>query len=190
MDLQGQRQLDAARQVVWDALNDPASLRECLRGCERLDRVSDSGFEATIAARVGPIKATFIGAMTLSDVEPPNAYTMVFEGKGGAAGFAKGRARVRLADEAGGTLVHYTVEMSLGGKLGQMGTRVIGGVAREMADDFFGRFAELIGRRAPAATAPPAPAAIPPQPGAVRWRWAIVVAIAAALAVAALLLLR
>lgn len=190
MELLGERQLAASRQVVWEALNDPATLKDCLRGCDRLAKVSDSSFEATIAAKVGPIKATFQGSVALSDVEPPSSYTIAFEGKGGAAGYAKGRARVQLADAGDGTLLRYAVDASLGGKLGQMGSRVVDGVAREMADDFFSRFADVVGRAAVAeAVAAPVPAAGPEARTSAR-RWAIVAAVAAALAVAAWLLLR
>lgn len=187
MELLGQRELAAPRQVVWDALNDPATLRECLRGCDRLEKLSDSTFEATIATKVGPIKATFQGSVALSDIEPPSSYTIAFEGKGGAAGFAKGRAKVQLADASGGTLLRYAVDASLGGKLGQMGSRVVDGVAREMADEFFGRFADIVGRVEPVAAAAPAGAPGPARAGTAV-RWAIVAAVAAALV--AFLLLR
>lgn len=190
MELLGERQLAASRQVVWEALNDPAMLKDCLRGCDRLSKVSDSTFEATIAAKVGPIRATFLGSVALSDIDAPSSYTIAFEGKGGAAGFAKGKARVQLADAGGGTLLRYVVDASLGGKLGQMGSRVVDGVAREMADDFFGRFADAVGRTAAAeAAAAPVPATAEGAGSSAR-RWTIVAALGAALAVATWLLLR
>jgi len=150
MEMLGERLINAPRQVVWDALNYATALKNCLPGCDRLEKVSESAFEATITAKVGPVKTTFVGSVTLSDIDPPNAYTISFEGKGGAAGFAKGRAKVRLAEGDGVTNLQYVIAASLGGKLGQLGSRVIDGVARQMADDFFGRFAEVIGPSAPA----------------------------------------
>jgi hypothetical protein len=150
MEMQGERLINAPRQVIWDALNDATTLKNCLPGCDRLEKVSESAFEATITAKVGPVKTTFVGSVTLSDVDPPDAYTISFEGKGGPAGFAKGSAKVRLAEDDGITRLQYVIAASLGGKLGQLGSRVIDGVARQMADDFFGRFADVIGPSAPA----------------------------------------
>lgn len=158
MELLGDQKLAAPRKVVWEMLNDPVALKSCLRGCDRLEKMSDSTFEATIAANVGPIKATFVGWMTLSDVDPPKGYTIAFEGKGGAAGFAKGQARVRLTEAEAGTLLEYAVNASLGGKLGQMGSRVVDGVARQLAADFFAQFAEFVGT---AATSLPGPSSLP-----------------------------
>lgn len=146
MEMLGERLISAPRQVIWDTLNDATALKNCLPGCDHLEKVSESTFEATITAKVGPVKTTFVGSVTLSDIDPPSAYTISFEGKGGAAGFAKGSAKVRLAEGDGVTHLQYVVAASLGGKLGQLGSRVIDGVARQMADDFFGRFAEIIGQ--------------------------------------------
>jgi hypothetical protein len=145
MEMLGERLISAPRQVIWDTLNDATALKNCLPGCDRLEKTSESTFEATITAKVGPVKTTFVGSVTLSDIDPPNAYTISFEGKGGAAGFAKGSAKVRLAEGDGVTHLQYVIAASLGGKLGQLGARVIDGVARQMADDFFGRFADVIG---------------------------------------------
>ena len=150
MEMQGERLINAPRQVIWDALNDATTLKNCLPGCDRLEKVSESAFEATITAKVGPVKTTFVGSVTLSDVDPPDAYTISFEGKGGPAGFAKGSAKVRLAEDDGITRLQYVIAASLGGKLGQLGSRVIDGVARQMADDFFGRYADVIVPSAPA----------------------------------------
>jgi uncharacterized protein len=190
MQMLGERQIAAPRQVVWDTLNDARVLKSCLRGCDRLERVSEAKFEATIAARVGPIKTTFVGWVALSDIDPPTAYTISFEGKGGAAGFAKGRARVRLSEGGGGTLLQYAVDASLGGKMGQMGSRVVDGVARQLADDFFGQFAEIIGHSADADNAV-APTAIELQgkrPSPLQW-WLVGLALTA-LALAGFFLLR
>ncbi len=161
MEMQGERLIGASRQVIWENLNDAAVLKICVPGCDRLERVSDSAFEATITAKVGPVKTTFVGSVTLSNIDPPSAYTISFEGKGGAAGFAKGSAMVRLAERDGVTHLRYVVAASLGGKLGQLGSRVIDGVARQMADDFFGRFVEIVGPSAAAEELVVAPATLP-----------------------------
>jgi carbon monoxide dehydrogenase subunit G len=190
MELLGERQLAAPRQVVWDTLNDAAVLKICLRGCDRLEKVSESTFEATIAAKVGPVRTTFIGSVTLSDVDPPSAYTISFEGKGGAAGFAKGKAKVRLSEDGGGTRLQYTDDASLGGKLGQMGSRVVDGVARQMADDFFGQFAEIVGRAAGPEAVPAPPSAAPANAWVAVRKWALIGLGVAALALVAFFLSR
>lgn len=144
MEMSGEYRITASREAVWDSLNDPEVLKSCLSGCERLDKISDTAFEGVVTFKVGPIKATFKGAIKLSEVDPPNAYVISGEGKGGA-GFAKGSAKVQLNDDGGVTVLRYTVDARLGGKLGQMGGRVVDPVARRMADDFFGKFAEAVG---------------------------------------------
>ncbi|MCC6197517.1 MAG: carbon monoxide dehydrogenase subunit G [Burkholderiales bacterium] len=189
MEMLGERLIGAPRQVIWDTLNDAAALKRCLPGCDRLEKVSDSAFEATITAKVGPVKTTFVGSVTLSDINPPSAYTISFEGKGGAAGFAKGSAKVQLADRDGGTHLQYVVAASLGGKLGQMGSRVVDGVARQMADDFFGRFADIVTPQAIAERQAITPSAGLPETRISPLQWAlaglavIVLAIIAFLAV-------
>lgn len=189
MEMSGEYRIPAPRQVVWDSLNDPEVLKRCLSGCERLDKLSDTAFDAVVTARVGPVKATFTSTIKLSDVDPPNAYVISGEGKGGAAGFAKGSARVWLSDDDGVTVLGYTVDVRLGGKLGRMGARVIDPVARRMADDFFGKFAETVGRRAEAEPAVPQDAEAPegkPSSGLV---WVLVIMIAGALALLGTILL-
>jgi carbon monoxide dehydrogenase subunit G len=146
MDLSNTRVVPAPPAAVWEALNDPAVLKACLPGCESFDRTDDGGFKVTIAARVGPVSARFNGRMTMTDVEPPSAYTLHFEGQGGAAGFAKGEARVSLASSgAAETALTYVAKAQVGGKLAQIGSRLIDGAAAKMADDFFARFAAHFG---------------------------------------------
>ncbi|MCK6453811.1 MAG: carbon monoxide dehydrogenase subunit G [Alphaproteobacteria bacterium] len=160
MDLTGQYRIAAPRQAVWQALNDPEVLRQCIPGCESVEKLSDTEFQARATAAIGPVKARFAGKVTLSDLDPPNGYTISGEGQGGAAGFAKGGAKVRLAEDADATVLTYEVNATVGGKLAQVGSRLIGGVAHKMADEFFGRFAALVA--APAAAAVPVEAAVAP----------------------------
>jgi carbon monoxide dehydrogenase subunit G len=174
MDMTGEFRIPAPRQRVWEALNDPAILKESIPGCEEIEKLSDTELQAKVTAKVGPVKARFGGKVTLSDLDPPNGYKITGEGSGGAAGFAKGGATVRLADDGDGTRLSYTVEAHVGGKLAQIGSRLIDATARKMADDFFARFSEAVSAAAPqpAAVAPaaPEPAAAPaataPEPTA------------------------
>ncbi len=159
MQMSGEYRIEAPRQRVWQALNDPEVLKRCLPGCEALERTSDSSFSAKIKAKVGPISAKFAGAVTLSDLNPPESYVIAGEGKGGAVGFAKGSAAVRLSEDGSGTVLSYQAEAQVGGKLAQIGSRLIQGTANKMADDFFGRFAAEL---APPAEAETAPEAAPP----------------------------
>jgi len=146
MEMQGERRIDASRDEVWRALNDPEVLKACIPGCEELTKTSDTSFEAKVTQKVGPVKARFTGAVELADIVRAESYTLQGEGKGGAAGFAKGLARVKLADDGGGTLLTYDVEAKVGGKLAQLGSRLIDGFARKLANDFFARFqAEIEG---------------------------------------------
>jgi hypothetical protein len=145
MKLTGEYRIGAPRRRVWDALNDPEVLRQCLPGCESLERVSDTRLTARTRTKVGPVQARFTGDVTLSDVNPPESCTLSGEGKGGAAGFATGTARVRLAEDgAATTVLSYTVEATVGGKLAQLGARLVAGTARKLSDEFFGRFAGLV----------------------------------------------
>ena len=146
MQQSGEFHIGASREAVWNALNDPAVLQRCIEGCEEMQRVDDTHFTASVRARVGPVSAMFAGEVTLTDLDPPSSYTLVGAGKGGAAGFARGEARVRLiASSPAETVLQYDIEAKVGGKLAQIGSRLIDGAARKMADDFFGRFAELLG---------------------------------------------
>jgi carbon monoxide dehydrogenase subunit G len=150
MNLSGSRIIAADRAAVWAALNDPDVLKACIPGCQAMQGAPETGYEATVVQKVGPVKATFKGAVTLSNVVAPASCTITGEGKGGAAGFAKGSADLRLADAGGGTELNYDVEASVGGKLAQIGSRIIDGFARKMADQFFERFQQAV-------EAPPAP---------------------------------
>lgn len=140
MELTGSRLINADRETVWAALNDPDVLKACIPGCSELLRDEDGGFTAVVTQKVGPVKATFKGAVSLGDIVPLESYTITGEGKGGAAGFAKGGAKVRLADAEGGTELGYDVEARVGGKLAQLGSRLVDGFAKKMADKFFENF--------------------------------------------------
>jgi carbon monoxide dehydrogenase subunit G len=154
MEMTGEYRIPAPRAAVWAALNDPVVLKECIPGCQALDKLSDTEMTATVQAKVGPVKATFNGHVTFSNIDPPNGYTITGEGKGGIAGFAKGGADVKLADDGGGTLLTYTAKAQVGGKLAQVGARLIDATAKQMADQFFGAFAERLGGGAEAETMP------------------------------------
>ncbi len=145
MEMTGRYQIPASRDKVWAALNDPVVLKACIPGCEALEKVSDNEMTATVKTKVGPVSATFNGTVTLSKLDPPNGYTISGEGKGGAAGFAKGGAEVTLTDDDGVTLLTYTAKAQVGGKLAQVGARLIDAAAKQMADQFFAAFAERVG---------------------------------------------
>lgn len=140
MEMTGERVIAASREAVWQALNDPEVLKDCIPGCDEIEKTSDTSFEAKVTQRVGPVKARFAGAVELSDIVPNESYTISGEGKGGAAGFAKGGAKVRLSDAPEGTLLSYEAEAKVGGKLAQLGGRLIDGFAKSMADKFFDKF--------------------------------------------------
>ena len=144
MTMSGEVQLNAPREEVYKKLNDPLVLKACIPGCEQLDKLSDTEFQATSTMKVGPVKARWKGKVTLSDLDPPNGYKISGEGEGGVAGFAKGGAAVALSDKDGGTLLSYNVEAQIGGKLAQLGQRLIAGAAKKMADDFFDKFAKSV----------------------------------------------
>jgi len=144
MDMSGEYVIAAPRQAVWEALNDPEILKQCIPGCESVDKTSDTSFEAKVTAKVGPVRAKFSGKVNMSDIDPPNGYTISGEGTGGAAGFAKGGAKVTLSDDPEGTKLEYSVDATVGGKLAQIGSRLIDSSAKKMANDFFGKFAELV----------------------------------------------
>lgn len=144
MEIKGSYHLPCDPQRAWEALNDPDLLKACLKGCERLEKTADDRFEGTVQAKVGPVSARFNGSMTQTDVEAPNRCTMVFEGQGGVAGFAKGSADVTLDEADGGTQLTYVADAKIGGKLAQMGARLVEGTARSMAEDFFGKFAAAL----------------------------------------------
>ena len=156
MEMTGEFRIPAPRQRVWEALNDPEILKQSIPGCQTLEKVSDTEFNGKVVASVGPVRATFGGKVTLSDLDPPQSYTISGKGSGGVAGFAEGGAKVNLAEDGGATVLHYEVRAQVGGKLAQVGSRLIDGVARKMANDFFGRFAAAVAPEpAPAAAAEP-----------------------------------
>ena len=182
MDVTGEHRIAASRERVWEALNDPEVLKQCIPGCEEIDKLSDTEFTATATLKVGPVKARFKGKVTLSDLDPPNGYRISGEGQGGVAGFARGEAEVRLADDGGATVLNYQVHATVGGKLAQLGQRLLDATARKMADDFFSRFSEVVAAPAEAAAEVEAPA--PVAGGVAPWLWVIGV-----LAVVAVILL-
>jgi len=148
MTMTGEIQLAADRQTVWAKLNDPEVLKSCIPGCEQLDKNSENEFQAIATVKVGPVKARWKGKVRLSDIDPPNSYRISGEGEGGVAGFAKGSALVSLADKDGGTVLSYNVEAQIGGKLAQLGQRLINSAAKKTADDFFEKFAAAVASKA------------------------------------------
>ncbi|WP_207478588.1 SRPBCC family protein [Arenibaculum pallidiluteum] len=184
MDMTGEYRIPAPRARVWEALNDPETLRACIAGCEEVVKVSDTEFTARVVAKVGPVKAKFSGKVTLSDIDPPAGYVITGEGSGGVAGFGKGGATVRLAEDGpDATVLTYEAHASVGGKLAQIGSRLVDSAARKMADDFFSCFAERLSGPAPVLAGEPvpatpiapaavassaAPAQVPPEPAAAR----------------------
>jgi uncharacterized protein len=168
MDLTGEYRIPAPRETVWAALNNPDVLKACIPGCEELNKTSDTEFVARVVAKIGPVKAGFGGKVTLSDIDPPNGYTITGEGQGGAAGFAKGGAKVRLEAVDGGaaTVLHYSADAQIGGKLAQIGSRLVEGSAKKLADEFFAAFAAQAAAAAPASPTPAAEQpASPPATG-------------------------
>jgi len=140
----GEVELAAPREVVWAKLNDPEVLKVSIPGCEELNKISDTEFQASVTAKIGPVKAKFKGKVRLTDLDPPNGYKISGEGEGGVAGFAKGGATVALTPKNGGTLLSYNVEAQIGGKLAQIGQRLVLGASKKMADDFFKKFAAAV----------------------------------------------
>jgi uncharacterized protein len=144
MQLSDSRLIAASPETVWSAILDPEILKACIPGCESMTGSIEAGYEATVVQKVGPVSARFTGLVSLTDISAPHAVTISGEGKGGAAGFAKGGAKVTLAAEGTGTLLSYQVDASVGGKIAQLGSRIIDGFAKKMADQFFERFAETV----------------------------------------------
>ena len=147
MNLTGEYRIPALRQDVWEALNNPEILEQCIDGCQELSKDSDTQFSAKVTAKVGPVKAKFSGKVTLSELDPPNGYKISGEGQGGVAGFAKGGATVKLDEDGGHTVLSYTANAEVGGKLASVGSRLVEGVAKKQADDFFGKFSQIVGGR-------------------------------------------
>ena len=145
MNLNNTRVINADCATVWAAILDPEALKACVPGCQQMEGTPKDGFTTTVVQKVGPVKATFKGVVTLADMVPPESLTLSGEGKGGAAGFAKGDARVRLEEQGPQTVLHYEVEAKVGGKLAQLGSRIIDGFSKKMADQFFDNFQEHVG---------------------------------------------
>lgn len=147
MDMNGSERIEASLETVWQALNDPDILRQCIPGCEALEKTSDTSMTATVSLKIGPVKARFEGAVELSNLAPPRSYTITGEGKGGLVGFAKGGADVDLeADGPDATLLSYTVKAEIGGKIAQLGARLIDSTAKRLAGEFFRTFRETVGK--------------------------------------------
>lgn len=145
MTMTGEVTLPADRPKVWAMLNDAEVLKACIPGCQSLEKTSDTSFVAVAKVKIGPVGASFKGEVQLSDIDPPNGYTISGKGEGGIAGFANGGAKVQLSDAPEGTLLKYDVTANVGGKIAQMGSRLIDGVAKKMADQFFSNFAAAVG---------------------------------------------
>jgi carbon monoxide dehydrogenase subunit G len=196
MEMSATRSVPASVEATWRALNDPQFLKECVPGCEQIEATAENEYKVVMAAKVGPVSARFTGRMVLSNLQPPTAYDITFEGQGGAAGFAKGQAHVALVPEGtDATAMSYTVTAQVGGKLAQIGSRLIDGAARKVADDFFSAFIEKIGRERQdpkeVATEVPIAAASAESSGAAAWlsRHRMVAGAGAVIAIAAVWLL-
>ena len=162
MEMTGTQTLPVSQQIAWEALNDPEILKASITGCDLLDRTSDTEFLAGVTAAIGPVKAKFKAKLTLSDVNPPESYTIRFDGQGGAAGFGKGEAQVKLIPEGAATRLDYSAKANVGGKLAQIGSRLVDAAAKKMADEFFVKFnAELARRNAPTVAIAPTAAIAP-----------------------------
>ena len=159
MEIKGEYRIPAKREVVWRALNDPKILKQTIPGCDELTKISDTEMMGKVTAKVGPVSAKFSGKVTLSDINPPESYKIFGEGQGGVAGFAKGGATVHLAEDGTDTVLTYVADAQVGGKLAQIGSRLIQSTSTMMANQFFSRFAEVVG-----SSAPPPPGEAPMAP--------------------------
>ncbi|MEZ5831340.1 MAG: carbon monoxide dehydrogenase subunit G [Dongiaceae bacterium] len=185
MELTGQERIAAPRTQVWQALNDPEILKACIPGCESIEMISPTEMKARVALKVGPIKASFAGQVTLSEIDPPNGYTISGEGSGGSVGGAKGSAQVRLTEDGGGSVLSYRVSSQVTGKIAQLGARLVDSAAQKLAGDFFGKFREVVSAPVPAQTemataGHPAPVAAGPTMPAQGspWPWFLAGAVA------------
>lgn len=160
MEFTGEYPIPAPRELVWRELNDPAVLQSCIPGCEALELKGDNRFEARLFAKVGPVQAKFKGNVSLQNLVPPSSYDIDFEGSGGVAGFARGKATVTLTEDGANTVLAYVAQATIGGKLAQIGQRLVDSSARKMADDFFGEFSRHCGAAAPQPAGEPAPAPV------------------------------
>lgn len=171
MELTGDRLIPAPRARTWEALNDPETLKACIAGCESLERTGEDGFTALVAVRIGPVSARFKGNLKLSNVQPGSSYTIHFDGQGGAAGFGKGSADVSLEDEAGQTRLRYTARAQVGGKMAQIGSRLVDAAAAKISEDFFQAFETKLREEAGAMVEAPAPAPAAPPSTLARYGW-------------------
>lgn len=144
MDMSDNRRIEAPREVVWAALNDPDVLKACIPGCESVEKIGENELQAKVTLKIGPVKASFTGKVTLSNIDPPNGYTISGEGQGGVAGHARGGADVRLEADGDATILHYTVKAEVGGKIAQLGSRLIDSTAKKLAGEFFENFGEAV----------------------------------------------
>jgi len=191
MEMQSSRNVPAPVPTVWAALNDPAVLKDCIPGCETIEPDGENAYRIAMATRIGPVAAKFSGRMQLADIDPPTGYTLSFEGQGGAAGFAKGNAKVALAPAENGsaTTLSYTVNAQVGGKIAQIGSRLVDGAAQKLADDFFARFSDKVA--AATAAAGPVPTSVTSEPPAVaKTPWVRYLAIAVLIGIIAYLAMR
>jgi carbon monoxide dehydrogenase subunit G len=148
VDIQGEYKIGLARQQVWNALQDAEILKQCIPGCQEMEKLSDAQYLATIVAAIGPVKATFKTNIEMQNLKPPQSYTLIGDAKGGAAGFGSGSAEISLSESAGATTLRYAAQLKVGGKLAQVGSRLVAGVTRKMADDFFGKFSLVLDKGA------------------------------------------
>ncbi|MBU4531426.1 MAG: carbon monoxide dehydrogenase subunit G [Hoeflea sp.] len=148
MEMNGEERIAAPRQLVWDALNDPEILRACIPGCQELEKISDTELAAVVKVKIGPVSATFKGEVTLENINAPESYTIAGEGKGGIAGFAKGGADVKLVEDGAETMLSYVVNAQVGGKLAQLGSRLIDSSSKKLAGQFFTKFNEVVSEKA------------------------------------------
>ena len=190
MEMEGSRVLAITQDQAWAALNDPEVLKASIPGCEKVEATGENRYAVVVAVKVGPLAAKFAGKIVLSEVNPPESYTLTFDGQGGAAGFGKGQAKVKLTPQGTGCDLNYSATAQVGGKLAQVGQRLIDGVARSMAEDFFKRFDQEMQRRYPqayadAAAAQPAGGSQssrePPSRGVPAWMWVVGVVLLVAL---------
>ena len=170
MDMTGEERIAASREAVWAALNDVEVLKQSIPGCESLEKQSDTEMTAKVKLQIGPVSARFSGKVTLSEIDPPNGYRIAGEGSGGAAGFAKGSAVVRLAEDGDGTILRYEAKADVGGKLAQLGGRLIDASAKRLAGEFFGKFGDVVGPVPEQVEAQAVEASSQEKPGMLR-RW-------------------
>jgi carbon monoxide dehydrogenase subunit G len=195
MDMQGNRQLGVSQQQAWDALNDPATLKACIPGCEKFELIADNQYAVLVAVKIGPVAAKFNGKVTLADIQVPTSYSLQFEAQGGVAGFGQGESKVELLANEGGCELRYTVHSKVGGKIAQLGQRLIDGVAKSLAEDFFKRFELALQEKYPESAHVPLSeaqekgATIPSEisqsqsSGAPKWLWPLVAGAVAGLAI-------